>query len=311
MRREGTARRTAAIGKWLALWYASLFAIVNVRAETLTLATYNVENYVAANRLVDGTYREAYPKPEAAKSALRAVIRALDADVLALQEVGPEPYLEELRRDLKSEGLDYPHHAWLKAADNERHVAVLSRRPLMSATHHADLTFSYLGKETSVKRGLLEVRIATEGGEITLFVFHLKSRYTDDEKDPQSQARRAGEAVAIRDRVLRRFPDPATASFVLMGDCNDSPRSRPLKALTLRGRRTIADVLPAMDSRGETWTHYYRREDVYSRVDYMLVSPGLMQSVVGARATILDGAEVAAASDHRPLRMQLRLPPAQ
>ena len=109
---------------------AELIIFCAGRAETLTIATYNVENYVAAGRRVEGVYRPAYPKPEAAKQALRTVIRALDADVLALQEMGPAAYLEELRRDLRAEGVDYPHAALAEAADADRHVAVLSRLPL-------------------------------------------------------------------------------------------------------------------------------------------------------------------------------------
>ena len=35
------------------------------RAETLTLATYNIENYVAADRMTEAGYRRDYPKPEA------------------------------------------------------------------------------------------------------------------------------------------------------------------------------------------------------------------------------------------------------
>lgn len=308
MGQEGAAGRIAVIGRWLVLSCVLLFAlVVGARAETLTLATYNVENYVAANRMVDGMYRENYPKPEAAKAALRSVIRSLDADLLALQEIGSEAHLEELRRDLKSEGVDYPFFAWLEAADKDRHVALLSRRPLTAVVRHTDLTFSYLGRETPVKRGLLEVRIATTAGELTLFVFHLKSRYTDEASDPQSQLRRAGEAEAIRDRVLRQFPDPSSARFLVLGDCNDSPGSRPLRALTQRGRRTIAHLLPAADSRGETWTHYYRREDVYSRVYYILASPALAPTVVNGAAVICDLPETAAASDHRPVSVRLNL----
>ena len=41
-------------------------ALAAVRADTLTVATYNVENYVAIPRRIDGAFRPAYPKPEAA-----------------------------------------------------------------------------------------------------------------------------------------------------------------------------------------------------------------------------------------------------
>ncbi len=296
----GRGRRVAVMALWLAL--------VGVAwAETLTVATYNVENYVAANRVVEGVYREGYPKPEAAKAALRAVIKALDADVIALQEIGPRPYLEELRRDLKSEGCDYPHVEWLEAADAERHVAVLSRKPFKAVTRHTDLAFGYFGKEERVKRGLLEVRVAAAGGEVALFVVHLKSRYTDRADDLESARRRAGEAEAVRDRVLRIFPEPeaAKARFMIVGDFNDAPGSRPLRALSARGKTTIAEVLSAVDSRGETWTHFYRKEDSYSRVDYVLVSPALKPAVVGGAATIFDGACVREASDHRPVVVRL------
>jgi hypothetical protein len=62
------------------------------------------------------------------------VIRALDADLLVLQEMGGQAYLEELRRDLATEGLDYPHAFLLEADDGQRHVALLAknRRSLSS-----------------------------------------------------------------------------------------------------------------------------------------------------------------------------------
>ncbi len=297
-------------GRWfaagVALW---MVLVVSSFAEVLTVATYNAENYVAADRMVEGIYRKAYPKPEAAKAALRAVIRAMNADMIALQEVGPQPYLEELRRDLKSEGCDYPHVAWMEAADTERHVAVLSRRSFTAVTRHTDLAFGYFGKEERVKRGMLEVRVAAEGGEVALFVVHLKSRYTDRADDPESARRRAGEAEAVRDRVLRIFPEPekAGARFLIAGDFNDGPGSRPLRALSARGKTVIAEVLAAADSRGETWTHFYRKEDSYSRVDYVLASPGLKPAVTNGAAAIFDGAGVREASDHRPVVVRLEL----
>src|SRR5882762_1999304 len=106
------------------LWFCA------VRAETLTVATYNIENYGPADRMTEAGYRKNYPKPEAEKRALRAVIRGLNADVLLLQEMGPQVYLDELRRDLKSEGVDYPVGLLLESADADRHIALLSKRAL-------------------------------------------------------------------------------------------------------------------------------------------------------------------------------------
>ncbi len=217
-------------------------------------------------------------------------------------------HLEELRRDLRVDGCDYPHVAVADAADADRRVAILSRRPLQAVLTHSDLQFSYFGGKETVKRGLLEATVATAGGDITVFAIHLKSRFTERPDDPLSAARRAGEATAIRDRVLRRFPDPTAARFVILGDCNDGRTSRALAFLQKRGKTEIARLLPAADSRGEVWTHAFRREDSYSRVDQILVSPGLMGIVEDSRAHIYDGEGVRHASDHRPVYVRIRLP---
>jgi endonuclease/exonuclease/phosphatase family metal-dependent hydrolase len=283
-----------------ALW-SSVQIVSLVRAETLTVATYNIENYGPANRMTASGYRKEYPKPEAEKQALRAVIRGLNADVLVLQEMGPQAYLDELQRDLKTEGLDYPAAVLAGAADADRHVAILSRRPLRNIATHTDLEFTYLDGKEKVKRGLLEVVVGSTDGEFTIFAVHLKSRFTERPDDPLSTIRRTGEATAIRDRVLKRFPAPADSRFVIVGDCNDAKSSKPIERLHARGKTVIAELLPVADSRGETWTHAYRREDSYTRVDHILVSPGLMPMVVGRKAKIFDGDGVRTASDHRPV----------
>jgi len=282
-------------------FYAWLLGAVVSWAEPLTIATYNVENYTLADRMVEGVYRKDYPKPEVQKTALRAVIRQVNADVLALQEVGGDPFLHELQRDLKREGVDYTHRAILQADDPERMVAVLSKRPFAAITQHGDLTFKYLDQVAKVKRGLLEVRFADADGEVALFVVHLKSRYTERPDDPNASLQRAGEATAIRDRVLKRFPDPAKARFLIVGDFNDGRTSRPVRALLERGKTPISEWLPATDTRGHVWSHFFRRDDSYSRVDHILVSPGLLPRVKGQAGKIHDTPEVQFVSDHRPV----------
>ncbi|MFM7752531.1 MAG: endonuclease/exonuclease/phosphatase family protein [Opitutaceae bacterium] len=296
--------------KWflpvLALGLATCRAGSAVAPAGLRIATYNIENYVAADRMTDAGFRKGYPKPEREKAALRKVVRDLAADVLVLQEMGPRPYLEELRRDLRAEGLDYPHSALASAADADRHIAILSRRPLLGVQTHDDLSFAYLGGRETVKRGLLEAVVETPDGPVTVFALHLKSRLTERDDDPGSAVRRAAEATAVRDRVLVRCPDPTQVRFVVLGDCNDGRNSRAAAALQRRGKTEIATLLSAADSRGEAWTHAYRREESYSRVDLIFVSAGLLPWVDGGAARIHDAPEVRAASDHRPVFIDLR-----
>lgn len=291
-------------------WWVVALALVVGRvgaAETLRVATYNVQNYTRADRRVPDGFRPEYPKPEAEKAALRAVIRELDADVLALQEVGGPEYLAELRRDLAAEGLSYPYGEAMMAADGERGLAVLSRVPLGAVTGHRDLRAKWRGAEedVAVRRGLLQVDVPWEGGAVTLFVVHLKSRLAVDRDDPRSEDQRVGEAQAVRNRVLEVFPEPAAARFVFLGDFNDVPGSRALQAIEARGKTRIATWLEAADERGHRWTHAYARQAVYSRFDQIFVSAGLVEAV--GRCWIADSAAVAAASDHRPVVVELRV----
>lgn len=278
-------------------------------AAAVTVATYNVENYNLADRLVDGVFREDYPKPEAEKAAVRRVIRAIAPDILALQEMGPPPFLAELQRDLAREGLHLPHGTVLEAADPDRHVAVLSRLPFKSVRRHTELPVELFGRRDVVKRGVLEVTFATSDGDLTVFVVHLKSRRTERPDDPQGATQREREAEAVRDLVLSRFPVPRKAMFIVCGDFNDTRMSRPVQLLLARGRTRVGGLLRAIDGRGEAWTHHYRREDTYSRIDYLLVSDALKPLIAGGHGRIYDGPGAEEGSDHRAVYLKLRVAP--
>lgn len=279
-------------------------------AQAITVATWNVDNYNLANRMVDGVFRPEYPKPEAEKAAVRRVIREVAPDILALQEMGAPPFLQELQRDLAGEGVVMPHATVLEGADPDRHVAILSRLPFREVRRHVDVPIVLFGQREVVKRGVLEVTFATDQGELTLFIVHLKSRRTERPDDPQGVTQREREAEAVRDLVLARFLDPAKAKLIVCGDFNDTRMSKPVQSLLRRGQTVLGELLRAVDGRGEVWTHYYRREDTYSRIDYLLVSAALKPLVVGDQGQVHDGAAAEAASDHRMVFAKLKLEPA-
>jgi endonuclease/exonuclease/phosphatase family metal-dependent hydrolase len=281
------------------------WTVTTVASAALTIATYNVENYCVTDRMVEGVFRPAYPKPEGEKAAVRQVIAALAADLLALQEMGSPPFLDELQRDLRREGQEFPHAVVLEAADAERHVAVLSKVPFKEVRRHAAVPIVPPGRSDVVKRGVLEVTLVTGAGEVTLFVVHLKSRRTERPDDPDGATQRLREAEAVRELVLRRFPEPGAARFMILGDFNDTRASKPVETLLRRGRREIGELLRAVDSRGEAWTYHFRRQDTYDRTDMMLVSAGLKPLVEDGGARIYDGPAVRQASDHRPVVVRL------
>jgi endonuclease/exonuclease/phosphatase family metal-dependent hydrolase len=273
--------------------------------EAWVIATYNVGNYTLADRRVGSTFRRAYPKPEAEKSALRSVIARLDADVLILQEIGGEDFLAELRRDLRSEGVQYPHGGVVAAADPDRRLAWLSRRPPREVRAHTDLRSVQAGRTEPVRRGLLELRWTDDAGELVVFGLHLKSRVAREDDDPGSAGLRLREAEAIRRRVLERVVDLENRRVLLVGDFNDARSSPVLARFREQGPRRLFHLVDAADSRGERWTHRFARDDAYSRVDYVLVSDAVQRRAGRVRAAVLDGPDVAQASDHRPVRLEL------
>ncbi len=282
-----------------------------MEAGTVVVATYNVENYGPVDRRVDGVFRPKYPKPESEKRALREAIEAMGADLLALQEMGGLSYLDELRHDLRAEGLDYPYTALVDAEDADRHIALLSRLRLSSVVRHSAIEFAYMGGTARVKRGLLEAVVSDPDGDFAVFVLHLKSRLQERPDDPGAQKRRLGEALAVRSLIRKRFPAASRARFVILGDFNDGNFSRTVRRMAQIGDETLAYCLPAADSRGETWTELYRREGSYTDLDHILVSPALRAAVEGASARIYDGPETAEASDHRPVVARLVIPAAR
>ncbi len=272
---------------------------------TWVVATYNVGNYTLADRRVEGVFRRGYPKPEKEKSALRSVIARLDADVLVLQEIGGAAFLAELRRDLRSEGVEYAYGGTVDAADPDRRLAWLARHRPAEVHAHVDLTCVYAGRTEPVRRGLLELRWEDASGGLTVFGVHLKSRVTREADDPGAAGRRRSEAEAIRRRILQRVADLNDRRVVLAGDFNDTRTSPVLARFQAQGDRTLLEIVEAADLRGERWTHRFDRDDSYTRVDYILVSGRIVRSPGVRQAMVLDGPDVALASDHRPVRLEL------
>jgi endonuclease/exonuclease/phosphatase family metal-dependent hydrolase len=58
---------------------------------------------------------------------------------------------------------------------------------------------------------------------------------------------------------------------------------------------------PGYDPRNIAWTHFYGKEDTYSRVDYILLSPGMAREWNKDETFVLALPNWGLASDHRPI----------
>ncbi len=294
-----------------AQWLAAVLLVWSCRATAEPLVfrvgSYNLENYL---NQPEGT-RPA--KSGTAKARVRASIRALNADVLALQEIGPISDLEELRQGLKRDGADYPYWEHVAGADTNVFVAVLSRFPIVGRRPHTNEAFLLRGRRFQVSRGFAEVDLQVrEGCRFTLFAAHLKSRRVSavaDESDLREQ-----EAIRLRELLDTRLRADPAALFVVAGDMNDTKDSRPVRTLIGRGKQALLDTRPAesngdsgiratprADSRTITWTHHYGKEDSYDRIDYLLVSPAMAKQWRREGTQVLALPDWGEASDHRPI----------
>ena len=280
-------------------WFALSFSL---SAEKIRVASFNLQNYLIMDRVVEGKWKRDYPKPEKEKRALRAILKEVNADIVAFQEMGKRPFLNELWMDLNvTNGPIYPHAIWMPAGDPEevRHLALFSKIPFRAIKMHRDIEFPYFGGRKTPDRGVLEVSFESNGIKWTLFNLHLKSKWTERKDDPEATIRREREARAIRDYLRKSNPPPSKPLYLVLGDFNDHRNSAPLRRFLQVNDTVLTSMVPCQDSRGHRWTHHWGKADSYSRFDYILATPQMLTRQVAGSAKIVDGPNSILASDHR------------
>lgn len=269
--------------------------------ERVRVASYNVKNYLPMDRWAGDAWREDYPKPEMENGIIRSIIKRVNPDVLALQEIGEIPYLNELWRDLNNSGIgNYSYSFWVRGEEGEqRHLALLSRLPIKQKIAHLDLEFSYFGKTTRPRRGLMEVEFLTNELSWRLFNLHLKSKWTERDDDLQAADLREKEARAIRDYIRSVYPPQTNPVHLVIGDFNDFKNTAPIRRFQKVNKTTLHHMLPCQDTMGYFWTHYYKKQDSYARLDYIFASPAMFERYIQGSARVNDSIRCLEGSDHR------------
>lgn len=294
------------VGHWLlgfALLCSGAFA-----ADTFRVATYNVENY-----LDQPTATRPHVKSAEAKAKIRESICALNPDVLALEEMGGTNALLELRAALKADGQDFPFWEHVPSYDTNIHVCVLSKLPIVARRPHTNEFFLLDSRRFRVKRGFLEVDIqAANHFTFTLLAAHLKSHLTTPEADEAEE--RLGEATVLRGIIDARLEKNPNAKLIVLGDFNDTKDSVSTKEIIGRGKSRLTDTRPAerngdtapgeppyFEPRDVAWTYFFGKNDTYSRIDYILLSPAMKRSWLAGETFIPAIANWGIGSDHRPI----------
>ena len=180
--------------------------------DTLKIATYNVENLFDLQKsgheykeFIPYSYSKWNKKNYTIKlKNIAKVIKDIDADIIALQEIESLQALKDLRYILKRKGLYYKYYAIANLKETTVKVALLSKIPFVY-THEIAVQSSYR------YRNILEAKLKLKNGEdLFILVNHWKSK-----SGPESM--RLISAKALKKRVKELGYDK---NIIALGDFN-------------------------------------------------------------------------------------------
>lgn len=259
-------------------------------AASLSLASWNMENFF--DKYDDPYRRDEVTKPayvnDARQKRCAAVLRELNADVVAIQEVENRFMVQEfLDTYLADMGYELVH---LEGNDSRGiDCALLSRVPIRSVTSYQHRRF--LGADGMLqhfRRDLLRVSLgAPFDGDV--YVVHLKSQYGDEAADIVREA----ESAEITRILAENAAGNADYRAVVIGDFNEVPELPTITNLVKGG---------LIDPMAGTEDYTYNKEPYLTRIDFALMTPALAKGVKTARiVNQLGEHDLEACSDHYPL----------
>ncbi|HSD20562.1 MAG TPA: endonuclease/exonuclease/phosphatase family protein [Anaeromyxobacter sp.] len=253
------------------------------------IVTWNVHDlFDADDRLLPPGAEDDVPSAaevDAKLDEVAAVLARLAADVVLLQEVETRALAVEL-----GARAGYGDARLVEGNDPRGiDVAVLSRTAISRYVSHAAERDG--AGRLLWPRDCVEVHLEASGQRIAIVGSHLSSRLSDDGTRRAAQASRMR---AIADAIAAADP---SALVLAGGDLNDPPSAPAIAALA--GDGAYLDPLPP---EATTWSSGARAE----RLDALLVARNGAGAIV--RAAVEPGLDVARASDHQPVVLDLRLP---
>ena len=220
--------------------------------------------------------------------ATSLVVREADPDVICLQEVDSMRALRAFHtRHLRPiSKRDFAHQVLVEGNDTRGiDVAALSRFRIESFATHQEIKKTIAYPEPNVpleqrvfRRDCLEIHVKKQNKTLPIFICHFKSM--SGGRDDTHIIRKA-EAETVKEIIEDRFNDPANEDWLVVGDLNDyvevdgTPDANHALGPLLDNGFSVNLVKDRITDPNDRWTHYYRTEDKYSQLDYILASPSL------------------------------------
>ena len=289
------------------LLIALLFAVAPLTAQEtnpaqgIVFCTYNVRNYLTGEQPPASRTK---PKPEKEIEALIQIIREINPDILGVCEMGSPKAFEDFKSRLEMAGLGYKDGEYVQADDPDRHLALVSRFPIIARNSQPAPRYILNGTEHLVKRGFLDVTIqVTPGYRLRCVGVHLKSKLASPDGEALIRRHEAFKLRGHLDGILKAEPG---TNLLCYGDFNDARNSPMFSEVTgPRGAAGHMTDLAAHDSVGDRWTHHWPVADEYARIDYLFAARGLLPEITRDSATVFRSPSWETASDHRPVFVTL------
>lgn len=290
----------------------------------LRVATFNVENLfarwkfdedidpVTANERGWIVEEMAFEElGEDSKAITGKAIKALNADVIAVQEAEGVDTLKKFRTKFLDGLSAYPYVAGIDGNDLRLiDVAVLSKRPITRVRSHQHLRDTNGSGKELFSRDCLEVDVDVDGTTVTLFVNHLKAMIDTRE---ETREKRERQAAGVREIVEDRFGgDAGSERFIVLGDLNDyleTDDQGKSGIKTLVEWDQVENVITRREPE-DRWTHYWNGGNDYKQLDYLLLSkslaeatdgePEIMRKGLPKRATKYTGERFDGVGEHKP-----------
>ena len=197
---------------------------------------------------------------------------------------------------------DFTFAGMVEAEDQDNHIAIISK--IAPEKYEALNNIKYnIGKGVMVpvRRGFLHAVFNLNGYRLHIFGANLKRRIKDP--DYSQYDMRRYEAREIRKIITALIKKEKNPNILLLAGLNDTCGKSPVKDIYNRRfgiEKRLFDLRP-VDSLNVSWTALDKQHDEYERIDYAIISSGLIPEVITDQTMIIEESAWQQVSVHRPL----------
>lgn len=250
----------------------------------ITLCFYDLESFSSAS-------------PAEKKDWAASTIKRNRAQIVVLAGIKDKTALIELQKSL--EGFVFSNI--IEAADNERHLGVISKIKPEKYESLTDIKYKIEETELPVQRGFMHCVFNIEGYKFHLLAADLKDR-TKDPKFNQTDMRRY-EARQLRRLATEIIKENPENNLIILGNLNDTCGMAPIKEIYNRRFdivKKLFDIRP-IDSLKTSWTYWNTGTDDYERIDYAITTSSMLPELLREKTYISEDEQWPKASRHRPI----------